>query len=434
MSTPPVPTTTTDVVVIGAGLAGLAAAATAAGRGATVTVLEARAEPGGRARTDHAHGFSLNQGPHALYAGLAGDQVLRSLGVDPRGGLPPARGWGRHDGELVRLPLNPLDVVRSPLVGVRGTTRLGRLLARPRALLATPTAGRSMAEWIHEHAPEPDAAAVLTTLTRVATYVDDPAEIDAGAALANLVAAATTGVRYLDGGWGTLVDGLRSAAVAAGATVVTADKVEAVTSGAGGVTAHTARFDVRAGAVVIAAGGPGHVDRLLGGASDAVAGWAATARPVHAASLDVGLRRLPVDQHRFVLGIEDPLYLSVHTPTADLAPDGGEVVHVMRYGDASADPRHELDELLDQAQPGWRDEVVAERYGRRLVVAHGRPEPGAGLAGRPGPVVPDLAGVAVAGDWVGPDGLLADAALASGAAAGRRAADRATGRRATVTT
>jgi pyruvate/2-oxoglutarate dehydrogenase complex dihydrolipoamide dehydrogenase (E3) component len=36
--------------------------------------------------------------------------------------------------------------------------------------------------------------------------------------------------------------------------------------------------------------------------------------------------------------------------------------------------------------------------------------------------VPDLAGIYVAGDWVGPEGMLADASLASGQAAGAAAA------------
>jgi hypothetical protein len=42
-----------------------------------------------------------------------------------------------------------------------------------------------------------------------------------------------------------------------------------------------------------------------------------------------------------------------------------------------------------------------------------------GFAGRPGPAVPGIRGLFVAGDWVGPEGVLADAALASA----RRAAD-----------
>ena len=60
--------------------------------------------------------------------------------------------------------------------------------------------------------------------------------------------------------------------------------------------------------------------------------------------------------------------------------------------------------MLDLAQPGWRDEVIAEQYGRIRVVTHGRPEVGRGLAGRPTVTIDDLPGVYVAGDWVGPDG------------------------------
>ena len=59
-----------SVVVVGAGLAGMTAALTASDHGATVTVLEARVDPGGRARTLAVDGgFLLNQGAHALYRG-----------------------------------------------------------------------------------------------------------------------------------------------------------------------------------------------------------------------------------------------------------------------------------------------------------------------------------------------------------------------------
>ncbi len=45
-----------------------------------------------------------------------------------------------------------------------------------------------------------------------------------------------------------------------------------------------------------------------------------------------------------------------------------------------------------------------------------------GLAGRPGIDDTGVPGITMAGDWVGPEGLLADAAMASGHAAGLRAA------------
>jgi hypothetical protein len=63
-------------------------------------------------------------------------------------------------------------------------------------------------------------------------------------------------------------------------------------------------------------------------------------------------------------------------------------------------------------------DVVHERYLHRCVVAHGAPAAsGGGLAGRPPIDALGLPGLFVAGDWVGPTGMLADASAASGEAA-----------------
>jgi phytoene dehydrogenase-like protein len=70
-------------------------------------------------------------------------------------------------------------------------------------------------------------------------------------------------------------------------------------------------------------------------------------------------------------------------------------------------------------------DVVVQRFLHEMTVCHALPRPGAGLAGRPGIDATGLPGVFLAGDWVGPVGLLADAALSSGEAAGHAAADRA---------
>ena len=55
-------TTRHDVVVVGAGLAGLAAARQLAIYGADVAVVEAADQVGGRVRTDHVDGFTLDRG------------------------------------------------------------------------------------------------------------------------------------------------------------------------------------------------------------------------------------------------------------------------------------------------------------------------------------------------------------------------------------
>jgi phytoene dehydrogenase-like protein len=178
-----------------------------------------------------------------------------------------------------------------------------------------------------------------------------------------------------------------------------------------------------AAGTVLVTGGPDVAATLAETAgSTAVSTWAAQARPVRAACLDVALRRLPRPHATFALGIDEPLYLSVHSAVARLAPEGGALVHVMRYGgragDAPESVERQLAGLLDALQPGWRDGVVAQRFRPDLLVSHALPEAvRGGTRGRPGPRVPDLPGMYVAGDWVGPEGLLADASLSSARAA-----------------
>lgn len=66
-----------------------------------------------------------------------------------------------------------------------------------------------------------------------------------------------------------------------------------------------------------------------------------------------------------------------------------------------------------------------ERALHGMVVTHGAPTAaGGGLAGRPSSTSLGLLGVFVAGDWVGPSGLIADASAASGEQAGIAAASR----------
>ncbi len=121
------------------------------------------------------------------------------------------------------------------------------------------------------------------------------------------------------------------------------------------------------------------------------------------------------------------MYLSTHCPPADLAPNGGAVVHAMRYGARGADvDRASLDELV--AGVGIdASTIVTERFLAHMNVAWTVPTPSrGGLPGRPPVTVPSHDGVFVAGDWVGPVGLLSDATAASAvsAATAARAARR----------
>jgi phytoene dehydrogenase-like protein len=409
---------TYDVIVAGAGLAGLAAAATAARSGCRVLVFDAHA-PGGRARTDDRRGFLFNQGAHALYLGGHAARVLGDLGLAvPSGGKPSTDLWGTAGDVTSRLPFSASGAVSSRLVDAVGKAQLARALLGLRFLDPATVADRSAAAWLRDLGLRPGAAAIMRTLAHVASYADDLEAISADAVAAQLKSALSDGVRYLDGGWQVLVDGLRTAATGAGAELRTGDPVVGVEAHVdGGVAVHVGEgATVTGAAAVLAVGGPAAVASLLREPPR----WGLIGPPATVACLDLGLHRPP--RKRVLLGLSEPLYFSTHTPAATLAPPGRWVAHVMRYGARVADT--DRADLWAHARLAGVDEddVLEHRFLARMVVTHAVPVPGLGLAGRPRVDAPGVPGVYVAGDWVGPDGLLADGALASGAAAGEQAA------------
>ncbi|WP_438874312.1 FAD-dependent oxidoreductase, partial [Streptomyces calidiresistens] len=78
------PVSADDVVVVGAGPAGLATARLLGLAGVPVTVLEARERIGGRMVTDHRDGFRLDHGWWPALPGLDGPELRRHLAVPPR--------------------------------------------------------------------------------------------------------------------------------------------------------------------------------------------------------------------------------------------------------------------------------------------------------------------------------------------------------------
>jgi phytoene dehydrogenase-like protein len=390
-------------VVVGAGLAGLAAAATAARAGARVIILESGAV-GGRARTQARDGFRFNQGPHALYRGGSGRRVLSRLGVKTTGHAPPLwRARGLIAGGPRRFPV----------------AHVSQVVARVAAARPARWEGASTTQWIGSLGLPDDAAALMGAGVHVTTYAADLDRLPASLAIAQMRTAAR-GVSYLDGGWQRLALGLLSQASAAGAQLRQHARAEHVAGGPGAWEVHTDSQVIRAAAVVVAPGRPAAAARVL----PMGAVWEDLGPPVTAACLDLGLRRSGT---RFVLGIDQPLYLSPHAPPGDLAPAGRGLVHIMRYGATNAADDREQLWALAAAAGIRRSDVVAERFLPRMEVVSCLPSPPQGLAGRPPVAVPAAPGLFLAGDWVGPEGWLSDGSLASGEHAGLLAAQAALG-------
>ena len=408
-----------DVVVVGAGLAGLVAGVEAARSGARTVVLDAH-PAGGRARTTERAGYLFNEGPHALYETGPLMALLRRWGQEPRGGQPSSTVHALLGGVIHPFPTGPRELARTPLLRPSGRVRFGRLMLGLPRCPADRLNGRSLTEWFEDEGLPPDVQALFMSLVRVTSYTDAPDLMDAGAAVAQLQAG-LQGVRYLDGGWQRIVDRLRQALATAGGTLHERVAVGAVESD--GVTArtHTIHGAVESAGVVLAGLAPAEATRLLGEES----GWLGDLGPaVEAVCLQLALHRPPATP--IVLGVDQPVYLSPHAPLARLAPPGGAMVEVMQYRapgrdtDAETD-RAELDGLRRLAGV-QDDEILDERFLRRMTVAHTLPlARRGGLAGRPEIDAPEPPNVFIAGDWVGPTGMLGDASAASALAAARAA-------------
>ena len=202
--------------------------------------------------------------------------------------------------------------------------------------------------------------------------------------------------------------------------------VRSVDSGDGAVVVHLANGEDLGGRAVVVAVEPTKARDMLGmPAESPLAQWVTDNMPVRAACLDLALNRLTRPRQRFALGLDRPYYASVHSAAATLAPPNVAVVHVMKYiGNDTATPtqavEHELECFLDQLQPGWRAHILQRRFLPAMTVAHGLPlAESYGVRGRPQVTIRERRNVFLAGDWVGPEGMLADASAASAAESAR---------------
>jgi phytoene dehydrogenase-like protein len=292
---------------------------------------------------------------------------------------------------------------------------------------------------------------------RYATYSDHAEQQSAAVALAQL-RQVLRGSIYIDEGWQRLVDALHSNAISVGVNFITSSRIVGLDHRDGAVTGvELGGLDVedRNDTLSVAlpeasmAGEQGtrlKADTVLLAVDPASARELAGSvvpipamQPVTATCLDVALSSLPSPATKLALGIDRPHLLAVHSAFAQLTPRGGALVHVAKYrkqraaivddelesdeprrgGSDVAAEEQELEAVLDQWQPGWRDVLVHRRFLPSMTVAHSLVTPG---MQRPAVVTP-LSGLYLAGDWVGDEGILADAALASARTAARAIID-----------
>lgn len=407
---------TFDVAIVGGGVAGLAAAAYLGRAGLAAVVIEKGSELGGRARTASENGFFLNLGPHAVYRSGPAWRALQELSVSFSGRAPKVSGTLAIARSAVHtMPVGLVSLVTTGLMPLSAKLELSRLMTAIDRVEPEPLLRMSALEWVERMLATEGARGVVKNFLRVATYTGELDLLSAGAAIEQLQHVLKHGVLYLDEGWQTLVDGLKNVAIQAGATIRSGNGAKEVLATNDGVSIvlHDSSV-IRARAAVLAVG-PRAAAALVP-TSRALSTAAEQAHPVKVSVLDVALSKLPRPRAKVAFGTDEPLYFSVHSATAKLAPEGGAVVHAMRYGadmDAHAAER-QLEGVMDMLQPGWREVVVTRRFLPAMIASNDLVSASrGGTLGRPGVQMADTPGLFIAGDWVGQEGILLDCALSS---------------------
>lgn len=351
-----------DVVVVGAGLAGLRCAARLEDAGLEVTVLEAGDAPGGRVRSDLIDSFTCDRGFQLLnpaYPAVrrwvdTGALRLQRFGA----GVAVRRDRGlvvvgdpRREPRLIR------ESLASGLLSPRELLALARWagpsVVRPRSALRRPD---------HALAESLDAAGVTGPLRRevldtfLAGVLADSSGRTSAAFVLLLLSAFARGTPGLPvGGMQALPDQL---AGRLRQPVQYGARVQAVREEAGGVLVHTDGGTVRAGAAVVAVG-PGDVGELVPGAAPRTSGlvtwwWSTPDAPYGRPLLTLDGRRGPADrpagpvQHAAVVSLAAPSYAPPgrHLVEATVLPD--------RAPDASeTDVRHHLSALWGVGTDHW---------------------------------------------------------------------------------
>jgi phytoene dehydrogenase-like protein len=396
----------------------LLAALELASEGAKVTLMETSGEVGGRASTRNVDGYLLNRGPHALYANGAFKRELDRYTIKYSGGRSLSRRrQAIVDGRLYNLPTTLGSIATTPLFGFRDKLDYLRVFT---SVKRGETSGGSFKDWLDRQNLSPIVRSTVEAIGRLSSYANCPGEVSAQAML-DQIRLASGGTMYIDGGWASLVSGLAEAASIAGVDIRKGAPVSGVRPSKGNYEIFLADGSSRTAHAVILAVAPQEAGALIPDVlslNDAVE----KCSPVRANTLDIGLKSLPPRAHDFALGINSSVYLSVHSGSAKLAPEGGAVVHVAKYLGVGEKPAldcvAELEAVADLAMPGWRDREVTRQTLRGMVVSHAVPS---WRHARADIAVPGAPRLFVAGDWVGTQGMLADAAAESAVTAARSA-------------
>ncbi|MDZ5608795.1 FAD-dependent oxidoreductase [Bacillus pseudomycoides] len=408
-----------NVAIIGGGLAGLTASIYLSREGKKVVVLEKANCFGGRAITTNKNGILMNLGAHALYRGGEALSIFEELGINIPGGIPSTSTHGIWKNDVYAVPTDLRSILSTPLLSWSAKIQFSHLMLRLGKLDLNTIPKMSLSVWAEKEIKDPMVRNMFYALCRTTTYTYAPTIQLASSVLKQIQRSMKEGVFYVDGGGETIITKLRDEATNAGVQFMASKNVVEIEHCDDFQRIRCSGDEIFEVSTVVITIPPKEAYKIVKGAKDtALHIWKEQSVPVTVASLDLGLRKLPNPSHQFALGLDQPVFFTNQSRAAKLSDDGAVVVGLIKYHNPtlqvsdSNDDKILLEHTMDLLHPEWQRELVVKQYLPKITVVYDFPH--IGRTENPGPIVPEMPGIYVAGDWAGHNELLADAAVSSG--------------------
>lgn len=405
-----------DVVIVGGGLAGYIAANYLAKYNLSILLVEKEKSTGGRAKTKQMKKQYFNLGPHALYKNGIAAKTLKELSIQPHGKKPTLQGILMEKDSIYTAPFRIKEILSTTYLTWHERKEWVSIMVRLNSIQSTTIHSLTFKQFVEQIVSSPKVQALLYLLARLSTYCHAPETVSAHVIVSHLQMV-NGGVLYLDYGWQSLIDELHNQAVLSGVTIRPQCKVRKISSREQG------HFDIIVdnqeylhSKYVIYTANPSDLLTIL--KLEKYKSFLQSIIPVKGSTLDVALTNLPFPKRLLALGIDNPIYYSVHSKFATLSNDTNTVIlHLFKYHQPNEhiDPQTinaELTNTLSKLQPGWKNALIAKRFIPNLVVNQRLPQVGDEK------VIRELRNPMhhfyLAGDWLSTSYMLAEAAVESG--------------------
>ncbi|MDQ0272769.1 phytoene desaturase family protein [Cytobacillus purgationiresistens] len=407
-----------DVVIVGGGLAGLVAANYLVSGGKKVVLLEKSNRQGGRAITNNKNGVLMNLGAHAIYLGGEAAATFKDFGLAIPGQHAVTSIQGIWKNDTVAIPTSLSTIMSSSLLTWKGRVDYAKLMLRLMKLRIESIRAINLSDWAEGEIKDPMVRHIFYALCRLTTYIHAPELQLARPVLKQIKRSLKSGVIYVDGGWDTLIQMLRKRAVDAGLKIVLDKKVIEIEPLIDHQIIKCSDGAAFYAADCLMAVPPTAAYKMLKGAErSSLRIWKEQAIPVTAACLDLGIKSLPQPDNQFAIGLDQAVFFTNQSRAAKLSQNGTSVVSVTKYHKVNQKEKFatgddELKAVMNILHPGWEEVVEEKQYLSNITVTFDFPH--VKRKQLPGPSIPEMNGIYIAGDWAGHDEMLADAAAASG--------------------